>query len=98
MSAGVQKPQYLPAQAVWPGDLAFPNHEHSPPEATQTPQVLPVTPHVPVETLCPPLSVVGWSGRSPASVVAMPKATVHKDDLLVAGQDDIGSTWQVPSV
>jgi len=51
-----------------------------------------------VKLVIPVLPIALWSACLPAAGMTVPEASVHEDGCLVARQDDVGPTGQVPAM
>ena len=70
-------------------ECAFPDYRRSPAPGLKNGKISPVAFRVACELLMPELRAAGRSGGVPASLMAMPKAAVHKDNCLVSGKNEI---------
>lgn len=76
--------------------LAFPNHEHTPAELAERGAGAGVTPSICPEFGFPNRPSGFRSGGPRAALVAVPEATVNKNNRPVAREDDVGRAGQPP--
>lgn len=75
--------------------VAFPNDQHLPSALPKQPGISPVSRDIFGELFGPEMRSRLRSGRSRATAVTMPEASVHENHSLQRGENHIGRTWQV---
>ncbi len=78
--------------------LAFPNDQYVPSEIPETPLHPSIPANVVIEFRLPVLRPGLRTRRSLATGMAMPKASMNKDDLAPRGEDEVGRAGEVASV
>lgn len=78
--------------------LALPHYQNIPAQCVEGIQVTLISRAVAFDLGCPGACVVHRTLRALALVVSMPEAAMHKHDLSVAWQDDVGRAGKVAPV
>ncbi len=91
----LQKLNNLPIKAFITLDLAFPNHENTPAEASQLSSDTRITTLIAVELLAPETDIGTRRRASFATTMPMPETTVNKDDSAPWSEDNIWVARQI---
>jgi len=77
-------------------ELALPDDQNGPALCYQIMQYLSVPAAIPFQLFLPELPVALWYRRFSATGMLMPKASVHKDNLTMSWEHDIGISRERP--
>lgn len=78
--------------------FAFPRHQHTPSQGSQGGNVRGIAGHVRSKLVLPEFSIGRRCRGEPTPLVAVPKATVHKDDKAARWEHDVGAPRKIATM